>query len=323
MKSLASKSLRGGIDADSLSGGLRWLTDPRVVLVNEQYGAYKLTTLGALGAQSMLPLELTAGFGRLIRNLIDARLMPMIGTLSPVDLLALAYVVLRPKMAVNWSNQLPVNLAAYFESTSPSLLFSTFAGGETGRSKAIQLVNAVVKERVCSDIEAYKLLCKAYGTAAIVSSIANGLKVDRIKRMWSAKDLEGIRERLRDDALFYLIGFKHLMEVRAFYYHLKSRGITPEEVEQFEDSLQNLQAATLKFTTLVAYSSQLGPLVARVRGSKASGVTTCLGISTLRKLEAICGSDIDQLRNMSIDELVSHGIRRPVAVRLMEILRSE
>jgi superfamily II DNA/RNA helicase len=322
MQALASRSLRGPLDADALDSGLRWMADPRVILTHEEDEGFVLTTLGTLGTQSMLPLELVAGFGRLIRNLLDADLMEIVEALTPIDLLATAYIVLKPKLVVRWTNALPSYLESFFESGDPSALFAAFGSGEMGRSKAIQLVNAVVKERVRSEQEAYKLLCRAYAMAAIASSLAKGLHVDRIERMWGISNLDGSRERIRDDALFYLLGLRRLMEVRAFYFHLKSRKVSVETLERFGDALQSLQSKCLLFSTLVAYSSPFGALVARLRGSKSSGVTTSVGLRTLRKLEAISGSDLNRLRGMTIDELVSHGIRRTVAGRIVESLKS-
>jgi helicase len=322
MQALASRSLRGPLDAAALDSGLRWLSDPRVILAHEEDEGFVLTRLGEFGAQSMLPLELVAGFGRLIRNLLDAELMEIIEALTPVDLLATAYIVLKPKLVVRWTNALPSYLESFFESGDPSALFATFGSGEMGRSKAIQLVNAVVKERVRSEQEAYKLLCQAFAMAAIASSLAKGVDVDRIERMWRISNLEGSRERIRDDALFYMLGLRRLMEVRAFYFHLKSRNVSAETLERFGDALQSLKTKCLPFSTLVAYSSPLGALVARLRGGKSSGVTTNIGLKTLRKLEAISGSDLNRLRGMTIDELMAHGIRRTVAGRIVESLRS-
>lgn len=321
IQELASYSLRGRFDADGFDDGLRWLTDSRVNLVHEADGAFRLTALGSLGAVSMLPLELVAGFGRLIRNLLDADLIGIIEALSPIDLLAVAYTVLQPRTLIRWSDSLPSRLESFFDSGNPSALHTSFGRGEMGRKKAIQLVNAVVRERVRSEKDAFKLLCRAYGTAAIVNSLANGLDVDRVSRMWGVKNLEGSRERLRDDALFYLIGLRRLMEVRAFYFHLKDREASSETVERLGDALQSLKAKCLHSSTLVAYSSPYGALVARLRGAKATGVTTSVGLKTLRKLESISGSDFANLRAMSAEELVAHGIRRAVALRIVETLR--
>src|SRR5439155_18769059 len=53
-------------------GALDWLCDPnRVLAYCDEGGSYKPTVLGTRAARSLLPLELAAGAGQLLRDLLS------------------------------------------------------------------------------------------------------------------------------------------------------------------------------------------------------------------------------------------------------------
>ncbi|HCE00489.1 MAG TPA: hypothetical protein DER07_05560, partial [Armatimonadetes bacterium] len=189
-----------------------------------------------------------------------------------------------------------------------------------GRKKARELVCSVTGNVGIGEADAYRLAVRAFASIGCLWSLAQGKPIRDVEKGWSARDLDGILEQMRDDSVFYLTGIAQLLDLRSIYRHLKNRGVDGDRIRQYEQSLGGLRSACLEAVGLIAYCSPLGPLVLRLRGRKSKSVVSRAGLATIRRLERLCGSDVDRLRGLSRDQLVQGGIRGPVADRLLRVL---
>jgi superfamily II DNA/RNA helicase len=317
----AARSLRGSGAGESVRNSLRWLAAPSVRLAHVEEGQVKLTALGRLGARSMLPLPSVAGFGRLLRDLIDADMIESIERMSALDVLAALLIAERPTLLLSSKKSLEEAVESWTMSGARPTLYREFVQGERGRELALDLVGALSSQPERDRVAAHKLCIRAFATVGVVRSLADGKQIAAVARQWGVADLEGRREALRDWAVFACHAARRLLDVRIIYFHLRERKIEQDRIDAISEAFERLRRELLALAELVGFSSPIGPLLAQVnRASKLKGVSR-IGVRTLRALERSGLDDLSLLASKSVDEVVAAGVRRPIAERLHAALQ--
>ena len=119
-------------------------------------------------------------------------------------------------------------------------------------------------------------------------------------------------------ALWLLAGHTNLLEVRAFYHHLREHcGATDEQVKATKQTLGRIRNQAYELLERIKYCSPLGPMLCGLRtspGIAAKGPS--VGVSTIRKLEAAGVTSMSQLREMTVDALVEAGVQKRYAKQI-------
>jgi hypothetical protein len=154
--------------------------------------------------------------------------------------------------------------------------------------------------------------------AIVLDERSRGVPLTDIERRWGLHDLEGLDESWRDTALWLLGGHANLLEVRAFYHHLREHcSATDDQLIAMKQSLGRMRGQTYDLLEGLKYCSPLGPMLRGIRatvGSTTDGPVA--GIATIRTLEANGITSMVQVRQMSIAALVQAGIQKRYAIQI-------
>jgi hypothetical protein len=134
--------------------------------------------------------------------------------------------------------------------------------------------------------------------------------------------LEGTEEAWRDTALWLLAGHTMILEVRAFYHHLREHcAATPEQVRDTKRALGRMRAQVYDLLERLKYCSPLGPLMRGVRDTLRASKEPMLGVGTIKKLEAAGVTTLRQVAHMEVDALVNAGVQRRFAKQIRTYIR--
>jgi len=317
---LGARSLATRIDA-----ALRWLTDPsRVIAYVDEQQQYHLTVLGRAGVRSMLPLPYLSGLGQLLRDLIsldaNGRLLQRWSSLD--HLLVAALLPERAPKLRRFSEPLASQIDAWHENRpveDKSLLFAEWVMSAAGASKAEELLGSLgVSPNGKASRDLGHARARAYSAmlaAIVLDERSRGVPLPDIERRWGVHDLEGLDESWRDTALWLLAGHANLLEVRAFYHHLREAcSATDEQVKATKRALGRMRSQAYDLLEALKFCSPLGPMLRGIRSTVGPAVDgPVAGIATIRKLEAAGVTSMVQIRQMGIDALVQAGIQKRYA----------
>jgi helicase len=314
--------------ASRVDSSLRWLMDPsHAVAYRTEQQQFRLTVLGQAGVRSMLPLNYLAGLGQLLRDLIsldtDGRLLQR---WSALDHLVLASVLSdRAPRPRRFSEALASQIDGWHENRpveEKSLLFAEWIMGAAGASKVDELfgslgITAERKPRIAADSvrkEAYVAML----AAIVLDERSRGVPLAEIERRWGITALEGMDESWRDSALWLVAGHANLLDVRAFYHHLREHcAATVEQVKATKQALARMRSQAYDLLEGLKYCSSLGPMLRGIRsmtGAAANGPIA--GVTTIRKLEAAGITNLAQIRQLSVDALVQTGLQKRYAKQI-------
>jgi helicase len=331
-KEQIAKLLGNTLGAPSLAtrvdSSLRWLTDPsHAVAYSVEQQQFRLTVLGQAGVRSMLPLNYLAGLGQLLRDLIsldtDARL---IQRWSALDHLVLASVLSdrAPKLR-RFSEALASQIDGWHENRpveEKSLLFAEWIMGAAGASKVDELFGSLgIPAERRPPIAADSVRKRAYIAmlaAIVLDERSRGVSLAEIERRWSITSLEGMDESWRDSALWLVAGHANLLDVRAFYHHLREHcSATVEQVKATKQALARMRSQAYDLLEGLKYCSPLGPMLRGIRSMTGAGTNGPMaGIATIRKLEAAGVTNLAEIRRLSVDALVEVGIQKRYAKQI-------
>lgn len=300
----------GGDRFEEMPSVLRYLTDWKLVFFNEDTNEYQLTHLGKVASHCYLPPLTAANMGQLIRDLLlDKPDGSHISKLAPIDyLIILCLVSTENKPLVRYSKGIVKKIDGWMEKLpleDKSYLYRTWivsAPDELFGSASV----------VSDNKNAEKYVFQCTFTAMMIYDLSRGITSSQIKDFYRI-DIEEIQEKLRDNAIWILAGFEQLLEIRSFYYHLKTNcGVEAEEIHCVDIAFK--KASKLIFTLIanLKFRSKLGGLV---RGIKRvyPHADSYPGEGTIRKLEENGVVAIKDLIGKAPSDLVKMGIRRNYA----------
>jgi superfamily II DNA/RNA helicase len=324
---LGARSLVPRIDES-----LRWLADPsRALTYRDDTTHYHLTVLGHAGVRSMLPLGYVGGIGQLTRDLIslDAT-SKLLGRWSGLDhLLVMSLASERGAKPRRFSEDLAGQIDAWHESRpsdEKSLLFAEWVMGSASRSKADELLGSLglsdPRPASGSAGSARKRAYVAMLAAIILDERSRGTSVVDLERRWGVSGLQGTEEAWRDSALWMVAGHTMIFEVRAFYHHLREHcAATPEQVRDVKRALGRVRGHAYDVLERLKYCSPLGPLMRGVRETLRASKEPTLGVGTIRKLEAAGVTNIQQVAQMGLEDMVNAGVQRRFAKQIRGYIR--
>jgi helicase len=324
-------TLAGNTLADRVDEALRWLgsTEHHLAYADDQ-GTYHLTVLGKAGVRAMLPLPLTAGLGQLVRDLLS--LDPgggLIDRWASLDhLLIIGLLSDRSPKLRRFSDSLADQIDAWHESRShqeKSLLFAEWIAGSASTSKAGELLGSLGFQHATQGgkkTEAARSKCYVAMLSAIVLyERANGVAIADLEARWSISGLDGIEEVWRDTALWLLSGLAAMFEIRTFYHHLcENCGASADGVNSIKRKVLRIRHQSYDLMERIKHCSPLGGLLRGVRNLHAKFDGPAAGIGTIRKLEDAGITSIQQVSQLSVEELVKIGIRRNYATQVRRYL---
>lgn len=315
-------SLGGSMIQDSLQPSIQWLSDPCRMLIGRNESDHLVSTaLGAHAIRSTLPLNIAAGVGQLIRDLLE--LDPddqYLQQWSPLDhLIALDLLSDRSPSLRRFSEPLAEQANAWIEAFQgpKPLLYREWIRGAKTHSKAAELLGSLGIE--CdSDLKARSLGYLSTFRSIILQDRGNGIPVSDIERRWNVENLSGIEEQWRDTMIWLLNALARVMETRCFYFHLKEHcDADQKRVKRIERCFRTMRRQIFGLQDHLKFCSPLGGLLKSIKRTGAKGI----GVQTIRKLEREGVQSIADLASWSLEDYQRIGIQKPAGKKFLNYLR--
>jgi len=321
LKTFFLRSLGGEKIACLVDDGLRWLTDPsRLIAYRNESGGYQLTALGLQAVRSTLPLEFAAGFGQLVRDLLQADPDDRwLSQWTPLDhLLILESLSSRSPSLRRFNKTLPDQLDSWIEShpSETPVIYREWVRGEEGKSRADQFLGSL--GLVLDPETARKAAMMATLRAIVLSERGQGASVTDLERRWSLTNLAGVEEQWRDQQLWLVAALRPLLETRCFYYCLREHCQADDaRVERVTEILHTMRMQLFGIQEHLKFCSPLGGILKSLQRSQASRI----GPASIRRLESAGITSFVALARLSEDQLVQLGLRRDAARALVSYVR--
>lgn len=328
-------TLCGGEAVPGCLPALRWLSQSASVLAYEQDGIWKPTRLGQAAIRGSLPLRAAVGVAQLIRDLLsvdsdDSALSHW----STLDLLLLVELLAsRPLLRKTFSENLAQQVDDWASrDETKSVLFQQWIRGASGFSKAQELLGSLgLDTNSMSDGKGRKQnvgkTARERGYLAMFRAIvlwqrSQGSMAADLERRWRISELDEIQEQWRDDRLFLLGALRGIWDVRCFFFHLKEEcEASDERILRVKRAFQRLNIISLQLLNMLTWCSPLGAVFSRLRANRASGQKGSPAQGTMRRLEDAGIVTVAQLREQTLEELVSLGLRSDMAGQIHAFLR--
>ena len=166
---------------------------------------------------------------------------------------------------------------------------------------------------------------KAYTAAArsiIIHDRGLGTACQDIERQWGVSDVQDIEEKWRDEMLWLLSGIARLCELRCFFYHLiENCRAGSEQIRSVRDQTKLLRRQAFELMEQIKYCSALGPMLRSIRRTKSAAPGPGIGVQTIRRLEESGITAVSQLVGLTVDQLVSLGVRKHIAKHICAYVR--
>ncbi len=327
-----TRSLGGKALAAYVTNALGWLSDPTHVLAyRDKEDHYRLTVLGLMATQSILPLSLAAGFAQLLRDLLSLDPSDQLLTnWRPLD----HYIILnllsdRPGRHLRpFSAALVEQVDAWMERMPDRvpLLYRQWIAGQRGASRASEVLGSLgirsLGKGRDSEEWARKEAYLATFRSIILDELGKGVSITDIERQWGIKGLAGIEERWRDEYLWLLSGLGKVLDLRCIYFHLRERcNADPDRIRRVKRLLHEMRYQTFELRERLKYCSPLGPMLQSIRRTQASGNSAIIGIQSIRHLENAGIRNLQDLIPLQTEDLMQLGIRRDFAKQIRTYLR--
>lgn len=328
LETFFQRSLGGRAIVAQIPAALRWLNQQRLAYHDETTDHHHLTVLGDGAVRSVLPLTVAAGFGWLMRDLLSlGEDDHLLGRWTPLDtLLVLELLHDDTPTLRKFGAELTGQVESWCEGHSAQvpLLFRRWLRGGKGHANAAEVIGSLGLEpaRKVADRDEWARQRGYLATfnAVVLHERAQGRSLADLERQYGLTNLEGVEERWRDTHLWLLAGIARLLDVRAFYYHLREEcGADLERVKRVKRHLGAMHRQMLELIEQIKFASPLGALVLTLRRRKGkAGV----GVDSIRRLEEAGLTQVAQVARLSADQLAGHGVRKDIARRIVNHLKA-
>ena len=319
----------GGQHLASLTGAaLYWLETNKLAYPDET-GPYKLTVLGRSAALSVIPPALAAGYARLIRDLLEGDTEDLaIGAWKPMDHLICLNLLHDRSPSLRLFSEPLVGIVDGWAERNPQItpyLFQKWIRGGKGHSAAHEILGSlgVVVEGKTLDARkeaARKDAYKAMFLAIVMHERSMGMAVDVVERQFGIKNFEGVEEKWRDELLWLLGGVSRLLDIKAFFFHLKENCLaTPDRIGSVKRRITKMRHGAFDLQEQIKYCSALGPFLKQLK--RASGKRAGVGIQSMRTLEGAGITTFGEVQKLGFEGLVGKGVRRDIAKRIASFTR--
>ena len=317
-------SLGGTAVAELITSALRWLCDPcRTLIVTNEDGFLVATSLGMHAIKATLPLNIAAGIGQLIRDLLE--LDPDDGYLkawSPLDhLILLDLLCDRTPSIKQFSEPLAEQVTSWIEAYQGEkpLLFREWLHGSKGKSKACELLGSIGIES-SSDDHSRKQGYASTFRSIILFDRGRGISVSDIERRWKVENLAGVEEQWRDTMIWLSNALSRVLETRCFFYHLKEHcNADTKRIRSVEGCLRTMRRQLYGLQDQLKYCSPLGSVLKSLK--RTGEKSPAIGIQTIRKLESAGIGSLAELTRYTPDELRRLGLRDAAISQITSYVR--
>lgn len=319
----------GGQHLAALVGAaLYWLEINKLAYVDES-GRSKLTVLGKGTALSVLPPALASGYARLIRDLLEGDTDDLaIASWKPLDhLVCLNLLYDRSPSLRQFGEPLVKVVDGWAERNAQvaPYLFQQWIRGSKGHSSAHEILGSLGvqvegKTQDARNEAARKEAYKATFLAIVMHERSMGASIENIERQFGIKNFEGVEEKWRDELLWLLAGISRLLDIKAFFFHLKETcDAPPDRIKRVKRLLGKMCHDAFDLQEQIKYCSALGPMLKQLKrsGGKRAGV----GIQSMRKLEEAGVTSFAEVQKLGFAGLVGKGVRRDIAKRIASFTR--
>ena len=328
LETFFDRSLGGRAIAPQVAESLRWLQRELLAYQDEANGKNKLTTLGVATVRAVLPLRVSAGFARVLRDLLClAEDEKTLGRWTPLDfLVAIELLHEDTPFLRRFSADLADQVVTWCEGHPQQVpvLFRRWLLGEKGHSSAAEVLGSLgidPRDKVADRDEwARQRGYLATFNAIVLYERSMGRSVADLERQYRIANLDGVEERWRDTMLWLLAGLAQLLDVRVFFYHLKAEcGADAQRIKSVKAHLSRMRRQALELVEQIKFASPLGTLVLAMRRRKGkAGV----GAESIRKLENAGLTELAHVARLTPEELAAYGVRKDIARRIVGHLRA-
>jgi helicase len=289
LEKFTSSLLAGEELAPGLDEGLKWLSEPGVLLAYERKedGVLFPTSLGRASALGGLPPSIAAAVGRLLRDLfsVDDDLS-ITSSLSGLDILLLAELVAdRNFVGGQYSKALGDQVENWTErSPDKSKLFNQWIRSGEGSSQADELFGSLgISPGKNAAESARKQGYMRMRAAVILWMRGRGALWMDISRQWGVEGVNISEDEWIRNRSWLISGFAAILDIRCFYFHLREEcEASDEKIAKAKKILRRLRAECFQVLGRLKYCSPLGPLLTRMKSAGTKGV----GVVTIEKLES-------------------------------------
>lgn len=321
-------SLGGRALAGQVRPALHWLQRHKLAYQSDPEqspdASYGLTLLGQRAVRAVLPLPFAAGYAQLLRDLMQSDVRDeILEHWQPMDTLLLLNLMSdrSRSLGFRWSEKLAKNVDSWCEqhpAAAPAL--AGYIRGAASASQAEELLGSLNVELSRGKKQADDARKKAYlglARAAVLLERSRGRAISDIERRWGISNLSGTEESWRDELLWLLGGLIPLLDVKCYYYHLKTNLQADEvRIERVKNALKRQERQAYALMAALKHCSPLGTLLTDVRSAQFSNKPK-IGIASIRKLEEAGFTDLAQLATMQSEDFQRYGLRKDFAQQLL------
>jgi superfamily II DNA/RNA helicase len=327
--SFFERSIAGRDSGAAVRSAAAWLlqTDRGLAWKDERDVA-RLTVLGLSACRSTFPLAAATGCARLLRDLMEVDAEDdLLKTWKPLDtLLVLDLLSDRSPGLRRFSADLADSVDSWMEAhpAHVPVLFTRWIRGAEGHSKAGEVLGSLgfANGKPVQGEDARRAAYLSLTRVIVLFELARGQPVERVQRQWKIENLDGIQERWRDDMLWRLSGLASILEVRAFYHHLRDTCLAgPERVVRVKHRLRALRHQALELREELEYCSPLGSLVRSIRRGHARQCRA-IGTRTMKRLEGAGIGSLEDLMAKGCDELRALGLREEFVTQIQSYVET-
>jgi helicase len=319
----------GGQHLAALTGAaLYWLEMNKLAYADES-GRHKLTVLGRATALSVLPPALASGYARLLRDLMEGDGDDLaIAEWKPLDHLVCLNLLHDRSPTLRPFSEALVKAVDGWAERNPQVtphLFQKWLRGDRAHSSAHEILGSlgVATEGKTLDARkeaARKAAYKATFLAIVMHERSMGTPVDAIERQFGIKNFEGVEEKWRDELLWLLAGVIRLLDIKAFFFHLKETcQASTERIKRVKQHLGKMCRDAFDLQEQIKYCSALGPLLRQLK--RSAGKRAGVGVQSIRKLEEAGLTTFGEVQKLGYEGLVAKGVRRDIAKRIASFTR--
>jgi helicase len=328
----------GGQHLVALTGvALYWLETHKLAYPDES-GQYKLTVLGRSTALSVLPPALASGYARLLRDLLEGDSEDLaIASWKPLDHLVCLNLLHDRSPSLRSFGEPLVKLVDGWTERNALVtphLFQKWIRGGKGHSSAHEILGSLGVAIEGKTVDARNEAARKKGYKAMFQAIvmherSMGMSIEAIERQFWPKDksgdvekikFEGVEEKWRDELLWLLAGVSRLLDIKAFFFHLKETcQAPPERIKRVKRLIGKMCHDVFDIQEQIKFCSALGPLLKQLK--RSSGKRAGVGIQSMRKLEESGITTFGEVQKLGYEGLVSKGVRRDIAKRISSFTR--
>jgi helicase len=331
-----ARSLGGKEFTEAVPLSLNWLQASERVLAfeNKDDKKIRLTALGKAATVAVLPFQIAAGTGQLIRDLLIVD--PTDEILSKwkgLDHLFLLQLFSTRQVGRRFNIKLPAQIDAWMErnSTEVPVLYREWIRGDEKNSRAAEVFGSLgitnsnyskISKNQKEENTPYRHSYLALLRAILLWERARGTAIDELERAWQIENLAGLEESWRDEMLWLLSASLSIWQVKPFYYHLKEEcNVKENRLKRLKHIFRQRQQQIYALLDQIKYCSPLGTTFRRLNSKDSSVKVRGIGISSIRKLENAGYKSLAELVPLSEKDLVNLGLRTSAAKGLKGYFR--